>query len=289
MTAVNFTPDGAAVVVGLYFGQVFFYDCDGLKYITQIMCQNRRGTYKDGRKVTGLIFQKVFNNANSSSVAENVVSNSSNTQNEKNRTNKRKGNNSGATNSTDSYGTSTASAAVQLLVTTNDNNIRLIHMTDYSIGCKYKGTVNESMQIKASMSEDGRYIICGSEIGRVLIWNTLGDNASKVHEEKKGVLGMFSFLKGHKSRSERNNRFEYFYCIGKYKNAAAQSKQGKQDEETAATVALFAPSSSVLLSCSMNGLNDHEIPAQKIPSLCSSVIVTANARGNIEVFAKHFW
>ena len=47
------------MVVGLYFGQVFFYDCDGLKYITQIMCQNRRGAFKDGRKVTGLIFQKI--------------------------------------------------------------------------------------------------------------------------------------------------------------------------------------------------------------------------------------
>ena len=169
-------------------------------------------------------------------------------------------------------------------------------MTDYSIACKYKGTVNESMQIKACMSEDGRYIICGSEIGRVLIWNTMGmsGDATKTEENNKGkgVLGLFPFLKPtQKTNTDRNNRFEYFYCIGKNKHAAAQNKMKSnlKDEETAATVAIFAPSSSVLLSCTMNGLNDYEIPAHKISSLCSSVIVTANARGNIEVFAKHFW
>ena len=278
------------------------------------MCQNRRGAFKDGRKVTGLIFQKIVANSNVNNNAntanENI--NNSNIQNDKNRDRdktKKKGNNSnqsgtgaGGTGSstnnnsstgTDSYGTS---SAVQLLVTTNDSNIRLINMTDYSIACKYKGTVNESMQIKACMSEDGRYIICGSEIGRVLIWNTMGmsGDATKTEENNKGkgVLGLFPFLKPtQKTNTDRNNRFEYFYCIGKNKHAAAQNKMKSnlKDEETAATVAIFAPSSSVLLSCTMNGLNDYEIPAHKISSLCSSVIVTANARGNIEVFAKHFW
>ncbi|KAI8374811.1 WD40-repeat-containing domain protein [Blakeslea trispora] len=60
----------------------------------------------------------------------------------------------------------------RILVTTNDSRIWTINMKDKSYVYTYKGLQNETMQIKASFSDDGRYIICGSEDGCVYMWCT---------------------------------------------------------------------------------------------------------------------
>ncbi|KAI8354590.1 WD40-repeat-containing domain protein [Choanephora cucurbitarum] len=60
----------------------------------------------------------------------------------------------------------------RILVTTNDSRIWMINMKDKSCVYIYKGLQNEAMQIKASFSDDGRYIISGSEDGCVYMWCT---------------------------------------------------------------------------------------------------------------------
>ena len=60
----------------------------------------------------------------------------------------------------------------QLLVTTNDSRIRLYDMDDYRVVAKYKGTINDELQIRAYFDDTARYIICGSENECVYIWNT---------------------------------------------------------------------------------------------------------------------
>ena len=60
----------------------------------------------------------------------------------------------------------------QLLVSTNDSRMRLFNIDDYSRTCKYKGMVNDNLQIKGTFSQDGEHIVCGSENGHVYIWNT---------------------------------------------------------------------------------------------------------------------
>jgi WD40 repeat protein len=60
----------------------------------------------------------------------------------------------------------------RILVTTNDSRIWIINMKDKSFVYKYKGIENPVMQIKASFSDDGRYIICGSEDGCIYLWCT---------------------------------------------------------------------------------------------------------------------
>eukprot|EP00592_Proboscia_alata_P007568 CAMPEP_0194363800 /NCGR_PEP_ID=MMETSP0174-20130528/11653_1 /TAXON_ID=216777 /ORGANISM="Proboscia alata, Strain PI-D3" /LENGTH=1043 /DNA_ID=CAMNT_0039137453 /DNA_START=45 /DNA_END=3179 /DNA_ORIENTATION=+ len=62
ITAARYTPNGLSVCCGMYHGQVYLYSCstDGLRYHTQIACKNRRGSDKDGRKVTGISFLSVM-------------------------------------------------------------------------------------------------------------------------------------------------------------------------------------------------------------------------------------
>ncbi|KAL1919833.1 uncharacterized protein VTP21DRAFT_1764 [Calcarisporiella thermophila] len=58
----------------------------------------------------------------------------------------------------------------KLLITSNDSRIRLYNVRDKSLEYKYKGLENSSSQIRASFSDDGRHVICGSEDRYVHVW-----------------------------------------------------------------------------------------------------------------------
>ena len=40
-----------------------------------------------------------------------------------------------------------------------------VKLDDFSMVCKYKGLINDVMQIRASFSDCGRYVVAGSENG----------------------------------------------------------------------------------------------------------------------------
>ena len=61
---------------------------------------------------------------------------------------------------------------VKLLITSNDSRIRLYNLRDRSLEIKFRGNENTSSQIHASFSDDGKYVICGSEDRKVYIWPT---------------------------------------------------------------------------------------------------------------------
>ncbi|KAL2888479.1 putative WD repeat-containing protein C3H5.08c [Ceratocystis lukuohia] len=61
---------------------------------------------------------------------------------------------------------------VKVLITSNDSRIRQYNMRDKSLDIKLKGHENVSSQIHSRLSEDGQFVICGSEDKRVFIWPT---------------------------------------------------------------------------------------------------------------------
>jgi WD40 repeat protein len=60
---------------------------------------------------------------------------------------------------------------VKVLITSNDSRVRLYNLRDKSLEMKFRGHENSCSQIKASFSDDARYIICGSEDRKAYIWS----------------------------------------------------------------------------------------------------------------------
>lgn len=61
---------------------------------------------------------------------------------------------------------------VKVLITSNDSRIRLYNFRDRTLEAKFRGNENTCSQIRASFSDDGKHVICGSEDRRAYIWPT---------------------------------------------------------------------------------------------------------------------
>ncbi|KAI0512814.1 WD40-repeat-containing domain protein [Xylaria bambusicola] len=69
------------------------------------------------------------------------------------------------------FGPDDTDSEVKLLVTSNDSRIRIYNMADKSLDAKLKGHENTCNQIRASFSDDGEYVISGSEDRKAFIWS----------------------------------------------------------------------------------------------------------------------
>ncbi|EPE06420.1 wd repeat domain-containing protein [Ophiostoma piceae UAMH 11346] len=58
-----------------------------------------------------------------------------------------------------------------ILVTSTDARVRIYNLKDKTVDCKFKGHEHASGQLSASFSDDGKYVICGSESKKVFIWS----------------------------------------------------------------------------------------------------------------------
>lgn len=59
------------------------------------------------------------------------------------------------------------------MVTTNDSRIRFINIGSGRSILKIKGHKNEKFHVRASLSIDGSYAICGSEDGNIYLWSQI--------------------------------------------------------------------------------------------------------------------
>lgn len=72
-----------------------------------------------------------------------------------------------------------ASGDLKILITSNDSRIRLYNFRDKSLELKFRGNENNCSQIRASLSDDGRYVVCGSEDRKAYIWSMQQSHGEK--------------------------------------------------------------------------------------------------------------
>jgi WD40 repeat protein len=164
----------------------------------------------------------------------------------------------------------------RVLITTNDSRVRLYNLNDYSIACKYKGHTCQKSQLRATFNRNGRYIIIGSEDGKVYIWNTVPPAGG---------------------RRDRNDSWECF--AGSVSGAAAASLtggRGTMTDEIGSAASLETPSVSApvtaeQIAASSSGplvplTNAVFIPFRSDDPV-GSVIVTTDIKGDIYVFENY--
>ena len=177
------------------------------------------------------------------------------------------------------------------LVTTNDSRMRLYRMEDFARIFKYKGLMNENLQIQGSFSQDGNHVICGSENGQVLMWKTIRGSAegrcTGEHVEtsrSSSTRKTSSFMQrvhhlelGHQ-KLDRNSSYEYFQ--------ASSSSSSSSSPPGISTVALFAPASTfALYQASADPASARGTGISNIHQKASTqLMVVANYAGEIKVF-----
>ena len=209
ITASAFVQNGKFAVIGTYDGRVIFYNTDQLKYFTQLHVRSSSG------------ISQVTSRADSARSGRNRKSNKV----------------TGIESVFDN----------KILVTTNDSRIRLYDLRDLSLACKYKGYVNESSQIRASVSHDHKYILCGSENASFYIWR-LQQNSN--------------------TRKDRNNAWESVRILNSSVGTQVQAPVNPTPAPSIITAATFAPA-----------------PKTLCPN-AEYVIIAADFQGVLRLFAK---
>lgn len=152
ITASAFVQNGKFAVIGTYDGRVIFYSTDQLKYFTQL-------------------------HVTAKGIVSAALSDPTATLEGRGRRRKR----SNKVTGIESVGEN------KILVTTNDSRLRLYDLRDLSLVCKYKGCTNQSSQIRASVSHDNKFIVCGSENSSFFIWRLEESTAIGQRRDKNSL------------------------------------------------------------------------------------------------------
>ncbi|KAI8299402.1 putative WD repeat-containing protein [Colletotrichum sp. SAR11_240] len=68
---------------------------------------------------------------------------------------------------------------VKVLITSNDSRVRLYNLRDKSLDAKFKGLENTCSQIHADFSDNGQWIVSGSEDKKTYIWSVRSADSEK--------------------------------------------------------------------------------------------------------------
>ena len=171
VTAVAFAPDGKTAIAGLLNGICHFYETEGLHFLTQIHVRSSRGKNARGSKITGIRTMIVppppFNPAAATTpVTIHPASPATSAPvsvdlNRRLRT----------MNMNSPHQSVAGSGEVKVLISSNDSRVRIYNMRDKSFDVKLKGHDNAYSQISASFSDDGKFVICGSESRKAFVWS----------------------------------------------------------------------------------------------------------------------
>jgi len=177
-----------------------------------------------------------------------------------------------------------------ILFTTTASRIRLFQLDDKSCSKEYKGLTNKSGQIKASFSDDGKYIICGSEDRQVYIWNVEPPQTSR----REMVEKIQSIIRGRDAMTI--NTYETFVASNSAVTAAvfapqrtriiletANLRESKIAHMSVHTV-MKNRSTKLKISNPADIVKNVAKPEKKRNNAVGMIIVSADFNGRIRVF-----
>jgi len=168
VTACAFSPDGKIAIAGLLNGLCVFYETEGLKKIAELQVRSTRGKNAKGSKITGIQTMVI--------PPPSVLPDHASTVTDL---------------------TEVGYSDVKVLITSNDSRIRVYNLATKTLEVKFRGHVNSYSQISASFSDDGKYVICGSEDRKTFIWSMTPGDAVVQPEKDRDKLHPCEFFEAH--------------------------------------------------------------------------------------------
>lgn len=167
ITAVLFTPGGNYVIVGGFNGSLFALETSGLHVVHRVEVRENSLPHpfhhKHNNKITGI---RIFENKAAVDVP------------------------------------ATQLLKWNILVTTNDSKVRLIDLRKRKLVTRFKGSTNTSLSIVASLSDDNRYIISGSEDHWCYVW----ENNNAIINNRLRVAMKDAYVEGSRHMSEKHRK-----------------------------------------------------------------------------------
>ncbi|KAI5967531.1 hypothetical protein CANMA_002965 [Candida margitis] len=259
VTALAFTPDGVSCVVGGFNGSIFFLETKGLHILHRAEIKERSIVNafhdKSGNKVTGI---EVFLNPTYDATY------------------------SPADISMDKW---------TVLITTNDSRIRMVSTLKKKLITRFKGLTNSSSSIAASVNENHKFIISGSEDHFCYVWennNRIINNKIRQSLKEFVIDGKEHMNQFHHKHEKYTKLFHSNKLIGKlldngddeslrYDFVANENNSyaSFHAHHSRCNVAIFAPESTkTLLSLSDDLIFDLKKRGEACkmdPSICASV------------------
>ncbi|KAF7189067.1 putative WD repeat-containing protein C3H5.08c [Pseudocercospora fuligena] len=181
---------------------------------------------------------------------------------------------------------------LKILITSNDSRIRLYNFRDKSLELKFKGNENNCSQIRAMLSDDGRYVACGSEDRKAYIWSL---HQSPGERRDRTPVEMF----------EAHNTITTAVCMApaKTRQHLSRSEDPVYDLCNPPPVTLLSQAEKAESTTSVSRPQSRAGSIQQTPSLYSqprespafmsrashkegNIIVTADFAGKIKVFRQ---
>lgn len=257
VTALAFTPDGLGCTVGGFNGSIFFLETKGLHILHRAEVKERSIVHafheKSGNKITGI---EVFPNPSYKPDPNQGIS-------------------------TDKW---------NVLITTNDSRVRMVSTSKKKLITRFKGLTNNSSSIAASITENHKFIISGSEDHYCYIWennNRIINNKIKQSLKEFVIDGKQTMSDFHHKHEKYSKLFHSNKLIGKLLDGGADDENLRHDfvanennsyvcfhaHHSRCNVAVFAPESTkTLLSLSDDLIFDLKKRGEACkmdPSICS--------------------
>ena len=188
-----------------------------------------------------------------------------------------------------------SSGDMKLLITSNDSRVRLYNFRDKSLELKFRGMQNNSSQIRATLSDDGRYVICGSEDRKAHIWSLNGvqnDARDKqpveIFEAHDSPTTVACFAPA-KTRHHLGKSEDPVYDLCNPPPVTLMSRRERTESHTSSRP---ATENGSLLRTSFEGRGSLDRPresfvhAAKAMHKSGNIIVTADYTGTIKIFRQ---